>query len=124
MSSPVFRIERSLSNARGIRGARSREISVECCRRDTETLRDLCYGDVGIGKHRLGGLDVILGEFRRTASGAAKTPRGSKTRFGTLPDQAALEFRQRTEHVKNQPPLRGRRVESFGQAAKPDSSEP
>ena len=47
-------------------------------------------------------------------------PRGGKTRLGALPDQAALEFRQRAEHVKNQPPLRGRRVEGFGQAAKPD----
>ena len=38
-------------------------------------------------------------------------PRGGKTRLGALADQAALEFRQRAKHVKNQPPLRGRRVE-------------
>ena len=42
-------------------------------------------------------------------------------RLGALPDQAGLEFRQRAEHVKNKPPLRGRRVEDFGQAAKPDT---
>jgi hypothetical protein len=40
------------------------------------------------------------------------------------PDQTALEFRQRTEYVKNEPPLRGRRVERFRQAAKPDASHP
>jgi hypothetical protein len=43
-------------------------------------VRDLNYADVGIGEHRLGGLDVFVGEFRRPASGA-------------LADQAALEFR-------------------------------
>src|SRR5215217_4671015 len=69
---PVFGVGRSLSNARGIRGSRSREISVEHCRRDTETLRDLCYGDVGVSKHRLGGLDIVLRQFRRAASGTAK----------------------------------------------------
>jgi hypothetical protein len=78
----------------------------------------LRYGNIRIGEQRLGGLDVVISEFRRTASGTAETPRGGKTRLGALADQTALEFRQRTKHVKNQPPLRGRRVEGFGQAAK------
>jgi hypothetical protein len=43
-------------------------------RRDAEPLRDLSYGDVGIGEHRLGGLDVVVGEFRRPASRAASAP--------------------------------------------------
>jgi hypothetical protein len=30
-----------------------------------------------------------------------------------LADQTALKFGQRAEHVNNQPPLRGRRVECF-----------
>jgi hypothetical protein len=42
----------------------------------------------------------------------------------TLADQAALEFRQRPEHVKYEPSLRSRRVEGFGQAAKADASQP
>ena len=50
-------------------------------------------------------------------------PKG-KSCLGALSDQAALEFRQCAEHVKNEPPLRGRRVESFGQATKPDISQP
>jgi hypothetical protein len=33
--------------------------------------------------------------------------------LGTLVDQTALEFRQRAEHVKNEPSLCGRRVEGF-----------
>jgi hypothetical protein len=101
---PVFGIERPLSNARGIRGSCGREAPIERRRRDTKALRDLSDGDVGIGEHRLGGLDVVVGEFRRAASGSAKPPRGGKTRLGTLPDQAAFEFRQRAEHVKNQWP--------------------
>ena len=82
----------------------------------------MSHADVGIGEHRLGGLDVVVGEFRRPASGAASAPRGGKPRLGALADQAALEFRQRAKHVKDQPPLRGRRVKGFGQAAKPDAS--
>ena len=46
---------------------------------------------VRIGQQRLG-LDVVVREFRRSASGAAKTPCGGETRLGALPDQAALEF--------------------------------
>ena len=87
---PVFEVERSLSNAWRIRGS-----------------RDLGHADVGVRQHRLGGLDVVVREFRRLASGAASAPRGGKPRLGALPDQAALEFRQRAEHVKDQPPLRG-----------------
>jgi hypothetical protein len=56
------------------------------------------------------------------ASGAARAAGGGKAGLGALADQTALEFRQCAEHVKNQPPLRGRRVERFGQAAKPDTS--
>ncbi len=87
-------------------------------------MRDLRHADIGIGQHRLGGLDVGVREFRRPASGAPNAPRGGEARLGTLPDQAALELRQRAEHMKNQPPLRGRRVEGFGQAAKADALQP
>lgn len=41
--------------------------------------------------------------------------------LGVLSNQAALELRQSAEHVQNQPTLCSRRVESFDQAAKPDS---
>jgi len=37
-------------------------------------MRDLRHADVGIGKHRLGGLDVVVGEFWRAPSGAACAP--------------------------------------------------
>jgi hypothetical protein len=113
---PVFGVERPLSNARGIRGSGGGDVTIERRRRDAEPLRNLSYSDVGIGEHRLGGLDVIIGEFRRTASRAASAPRGGKARLGALPDQAALEFRQRAEHVENKPTLRGRRVEGFRQS--------
>jgi hypothetical protein len=54
----------------------------------------------GIGEHCLGGPDVALREFRRTACSAARAPRGGKARLGAFPDQAALEFRQRAKHEK------------------------
>jgi hypothetical protein len=53
-------------------------------------VRDLRHADIGIGEHRLGGLDVVVGGFRRTASGAANASRGSEARLGGLADQAAL----------------------------------
>jgi hypothetical protein len=56
-------------------------------------VRDLRHADIGIGEHRLGGLDVLVSEFRRTASSTASAPRGGKARLGALPDQTALEFR-------------------------------
>src|SRR6202171_1642716 len=117
---PVFGVERPLSNARGIRGSRGGDVTIERRRRDAEPLRDLSYSDVGIGEHRLGGLDVVVGEFRRSASRAASAPRGGQARLGALADQAGLEFWHRAKTVTQQPPLRRRRVEGFGQAAKPD----
>jgi hypothetical protein len=35
-------------------------------------VRDLGDADVGIGQHRLGGLDVVIGEFWRAASCATR----------------------------------------------------
>jgi hypothetical protein len=31
-------------------------------------VRNLSHADVGIGQHRLGGLDVVVGEFRQSDS--------------------------------------------------------
>ena len=107
------------SNVRGIRGSGGGDVTIERRWRDAEAVRDLSHTDVGIGQQRLGGLNVLIGQFRRAASRAANTPRGGKARLGALPDEAALEFRQRAEHVKDKPTLRGRRVEGFGQAVFP-----
>ncbi len=46
-----------------------------------ETVSDLGDTDVGIGQHRLGGLDVVIRQFRRPASGAARTPRCGEARL-------------------------------------------
>jgi len=87
-------------------------------------MRDLRHADVGIGEHRRGSLEVVLGEFRGTPARATEATGGRETRLSALPDQTPLEFRERAKHVKDQPPLCGRRVEGFGQAAKPDASNP
>ena len=50
------------------------------------------HADVGVGQHRLGGLDVVVGESRRAAYRAAGGPRGDQARLGALPDQAAQEL--------------------------------
>ena len=107
-----------------IRSSRGGDVTIERSGRNAKPVRDLRHADVGVGEHRLSGLDVVVRQLRRTASGAANAPRGGKSCLGALSDQAALEFRQCAEHVKNEPPLRGRRVEGFGQAAKPDISQP
>jgi len=80
-------------NARSIRGSRRWDVPIERRGRDAEAVRYLGHGDVGIGEHRLGGLDIVIGEFRGASSSAAGAPRGGKARLGALPDQAALEFR-------------------------------
>src|SRR4051812_24298109 len=92
----VCRVGRLLSNARGIRGSCGRKVPIERRGGDTKALRDLSEGDVGTGEHRLGGLDVVVRELRRTDSGATHAPCGGKTRLGALADQTALKFCQRT----------------------------
>lgn len=57
------------------------------------------------GFHLLPTLNIVVGEFLRPASGAANTPRGGKARLRALLDQAVLERRHCTQHVKDQPPL-------------------
>jgi hypothetical protein len=37
-------------------------MSIERRRRDAEAVRDLSHADVGIGEHRLDGLDVLLSD--------------------------------------------------------------
>jgi hypothetical protein len=112
MERPAFGVERPLSNARRIRGSPGRDVPIERRRRDAEAVRDLGDADVGVGQHRLGSLDVVIGKFWRSASGAASTPGGGEADLGALADQAALEFCQYAEHVKDQPPLRGRCIEA------------
>ena len=85
-------------------------------------MRDLGDAHVRIGEQSSRSFKVVLCQFRRTPSLAPEPARGSEARLGALPDQAALEFRERSKHVKDQPPLRRRRVEGFGQAAKPDAA--
>lgn len=106
-----------------MRSSRCGDVTIKRSGRNAKPVRDLSHADVGIGEHRLSGLDVVVRQLRRTASCAANAPRGGEACLGALSDQAALEFRQCAEHVKDEPPLRGRRVESFGQAAKPDISQ-
>jgi hypothetical protein len=84
-------------------------------------VRDFSDADVGIGEQRFGDLDIVVGGFWQTTSGATCAPSGGKPRLGALPNQAALEFCQRAKPVNNEPPLRGRRVKDFGQDAKPDT---
>ena len=113
-----------VSNSRGIRAARSGDVAIERRGRDAKAVRNLRNADIGIGEQCPRGFKVFLCKLRRSPAGAAEAPSGGKTCFGALADQAALELRQRTKHMKNEPPLRSRRVEGFGQAAKPDASHP
>jgi hypothetical protein len=83
----------AISNIRGIRGSRGGDVAIERRGRHAEAVRDLGNADVGVGQQRLGGLDVVVREFRRTASGATNAPRGSEARLGAFSDEAALEFR-------------------------------
>jgi hypothetical protein len=54
-------------NARCIRGSRGRDVP-PVRRRDAARFGD---ADFGVGQHRLGGLDVVVGEFWGTTAGAA-----------------------------------------------------
>jgi hypothetical protein len=68
---PVFGLERRLSNAWRICASCGRDVAIERRRGHAEAVRDLGHADVGIGQQRLGGLDVVVGEFRRASSDAA-----------------------------------------------------
>ena len=69
------------SNVGKMRGARGGDVTIQRRRRDTKTVCDLSDADVGVGQHRFGSLDVVVGEFWRTTSGAARAPRGGKARW-------------------------------------------
>jgi len=73
-------------------------------------VRDLRHADVGIGEHRLGGLDVVVRQsFGGRPPVRPARPRGGEARLGTLPDQAAFEFRQLAKNVlasRSWPPVR------------------
>jgi type IV secretion system protein VirB9 len=92
---------------------------IKRCRRGTEAVCDLRDTDVGIGEQCPRDVKIIFCQLWRAASGAVGATCGGKARLGALADQAALEFCQCAEHVKDQPPLRSRRIEGFGQAATP-----
>ena len=100
-ASPASRVRRPLVKRLGY----SRFVRLGCSdrasgRRDAKAVRDLRHGDVGISQHRLGSLDIVVRKFWRTTSGAARAPSSDEARLGALPDEAALEFRQRTKHEK------------------------
>jgi hypothetical protein len=95
----------SLSNARSIRGSRGGNVPIERCRRAAEPLRDLTYGDVGISEHRLGSLDVVVREFRRTASGAATSTEPSAPSVTPLPLRPADVRSERAVQWKMTRPL-------------------
>src|SRR5262245_57137709 len=73
-------------------------------RRDTKTVCDLGDADVGIGQQCPRGFKVVLCQLWWTAPRSACAPSGGKAGLGVLADQAALEFRRRAEHVKDQSP--------------------
>jgi hypothetical protein len=77
----------------------------------------------GLASSAFGGLDVVVGEFQRPASGAA----GARAAARPAWVRSRIRLRSNSagaKDVKDQPPLRGRRVEGFGQAAKPDTPYP
>jgi hypothetical protein len=99
-----------ISTVLGIRRPRGGRVTIQRRGRNARTVSDLSHAEVGIGEHRLSGLDVVVRQLQRTTSGAANAPRGGEACLGALSDQAALEFRQRAEHMKDEPPLRGQRA--------------
>jgi hypothetical protein len=54
---------------------------------------DLRHTYVGIREQSPRGFKVVFRQLRRTTTRAARASRYGETRFGALPDQAALELR-------------------------------
>jgi hypothetical protein len=102
---PVFGVKRPFSNAWGIRGARGGQISIQRRRRDAEPVCDLSHADAGLASIALAASMSSSVSFGgrppvRPARRAAARPA-----WGALADQAALEFRQCTKHMKDKPPF-------------------
>src|SRR3954447_13016394 len=74
-----------LSTVRGTRGSCGGDVPIERRARNTDAGPALRHAAVGIAEQRLGGLDVVVREFRRPPSGAPSAPRGGKPRLGALP---------------------------------------
>jgi hypothetical protein len=87
-------------------------------------MRHLSDADVGIGKHRLGSLDVLVGEFRRSTPGAAgRHASPPRDLLGCAPGSGGRTPPTHPTCEKPAAPARSSCL-GFGQAAKPDASDP
>jgi len=107
-----------------VRRPRGGQIAIEGRGGHPDALGDLGNRNIGVRKQRHRGFNVLVREFRRSASHTSRPPCGGKPCLGAFADQASLELGEGAEHVKNEPSLRRRRIERFRQAPKADFSQP
>lgn len=86
---------------------------------DAEHITDLRDGHVLLVVHAPGGLDLVGGQDRRAPTQTATGSRGRQAGLRTIPDQVALELRQRGEQVDHQPAAGGGGVDVLGQGPEP-----
>ena len=58
------------------------------------------HANIRVCQHGLRRLDVVIGQFGRTPTNSSEFLRRQQSRARALPDQAALKFHQRAEHVR------------------------
>src|SRR5271165_7106026 len=108
----------TFSTTCGIRRPRSGELAIQCRGRHPETVGNIADGNIGTGEQSPRNVEIVLGQLRRSASWSARTLRCGKSGACRLPNEGALEFGKRAEHVKDQDALRRRRVDRLREAPK------
>ena len=102
---------------------RGGQIPIERRGRYADAVGNVGDWNIGIGEQRPRNVEVVLGQLRRSAACPPHALRGLKPRAGAFPNEPPLKLRQGAEHVKHQHALRGRRVDSLGEAAKADAAQ-
>jgi len=97
------------------------DVAVEGRLRDVEPLADLPRRDVLVLHQRLHLRDVVLAQGAGTPTGSSSLPRRPQAGHRALPAELPLKLRQRAEDVEGEPPLRGCRVDPFGEAHEVDA---
>jgi hypothetical protein len=113
-------------NFAGVRGSRGGDVAIERRGRDAEAVRDLYHADIGVGEQGTRGFKSRSFSVSFGGRLPVRSARRAAARLAWVRSRIRLRSNSASapNMWKTKPSLRGRRVEGFGQAAKPDAPYP
>ena len=87
-------------------GAGSREVFVQCGRRNIESLCDFSDGELSVFQKRFSDMDIFLAKRTRPAADASSGASRGKPGRRSFANDGALEFGESAENMKDETPTR------------------